>query len=366
MKCIDIAAGPAGTARLHDKLAKLLAATLIVAFLDTGARAEEPETSGPSLDVSVGAFTLDLPSMRFVSLQDDAFSVGTVSREDNHDGRLDGSRFDAAFETPIYAGSTLALTGAIAGFYGSASGRQTTDCVDTADLYCYVPMIVDDPTRGEGLFTTTEGEIFRTDAQRSLVAWGIAAKAILGSTSPGPNSFDIAAGVDFRRLDQSARLHSVYIGDDPEAPDELYSTYDESLVTDYLGAFISARGKIGLWRGGSLNVDGQIGAYDASARYRGNELQVYTGTPDDNYSASLSRSHFAAVAVARAELRQNFGRVSIGLFDKFEWYSWAPAMEYNDNDVAGSDTYPGQQTGTEIGNGSIWTNTFGVNGALNF
>jgi hypothetical protein len=182
----------------------------------------------------------------------------------------------------------------------------------------------------------------------------------------GGSDFEVSAGVDFRRLDGSSRLHSVYIGDDPQAPDELYSTYDETLTTDYLGAFIGARGTVPLWTSASLIVDGQIGAYNAAASYRGNELQVYTGCPDDNYAASLSRTRFAAVAGARAELRQSFGRLSVGLFDKFEWYSWAPAMAYNDNDVSGDTTYPGKQMGTKIRDGSIWSNTFGINGSLAF
>jgi hypothetical protein len=304
------------------------------------------EAGAPTLAVGIGAAQFALPDLSFLSVQS-GVSGSSVSRVLNHDGAVSGFGLDATLDQPISA----AIDGRLRGFFTSASGTQTSDCTHADPLYCYQPAIVDAPG-GDGIFTTTDGEIFRTDTARTLTGWGLSAEAVTGKAGSPGGAFQWGGGVDVRHFDVATSLHSVFV----PAPNDIYTQYDEALGTTYAGAYLAARGDVALWHGATFAASGRIGIYNAAAHYAGKELQVYTSTPDDNFDLALDRQHAAFIVEANAELRQNVGNFTVALFNNFTWYSWAPAIKYNDDDAG----FPGLQVGTEIADGHMWSNVAGA------
>lgn len=333
-----------------------IAASAVIALIVSGpAKAGDPATT--TFSFGAGATQFSLPDVSFVSVQDSNTS-STVARELNHDGALGGASYDASLEQLLGVVGKREITGQLEGFFAQGSGTQATDCVRADPFYCYVPALVDDPLSGDGLFTTTDGETFGTVAARSVEAWGVAAGAVIGGASPMPGAdVQFGGGFDFRHFTQSMSLDTTFVPDPA-----IYSNYRETLAIDYAGAYLATHGSLNLWQGASLSATGRIGIYDASTQYAGAELQVFPSTPDDNYSLALSRQNVAFIASVRSELKQKMGPVTLALFDTFDWYSWAPAMKYNDNDQG----YPGMQVGTEIGDGQMCSNTAGVRALVNF
>jgi hypothetical protein len=137
------------------------------------------------------------------------------------------------------------------------------------------------------------------------------------------------AAFDVRGLDQDLTIKG-----SGDGTSNLFD-YRETLDTTYYGAYLTWGGEYSLfpalYGGWGLRsfIDLHAGIYSANADYNGN----FTGKGIGGSRLGLSDDQAAFIGGVKFETRKQFSpRTSLSLLSEYEWYSYAPAMRYNDGD----------------------------------
>jgi hypothetical protein len=362
------------------------AAGVSLAVAVAPAHAVEP---GASFEVSWEQ--IEIPGVTFGVIKNTfAAGGGTVSRIENDDGEFgDGRRVDFAFGGPAFLIGGQKLNIGIKGFDSwrdpnSSSQKCTTAALGTTTFCTVMPLFDPNPNGpfqvlglpGPGFNTVFDSpdETITYTTTRDVDHWGSALEIempVIGSGGAPGLSLSLKGGPAYRLLDSDMAFIATGIRQPGNVPSGVV-TYNEKLDTDYWGGFIGAVGKIHIGGGLALVADGEFGVYRASTDYRGaytGSGSIESGLNGANFSQSLAlnREETAYISALKVMLEQDFGPFRFGAFARGEYYSYAPRMNYNDNDlmvgapVAG---LVGPNKGTSIGDDDAWT--FSAGGRITF
>ena len=255
----------------------------------------------------------------------------TVSKQKNDSFDEYGGGFSGSVSTPLGGAFGMPWVAAVHGYWSSIDNTNRNRCVSTNSQICAAANIIDTP----GLSTVTANKLI-SHTRRDVDSWGAAFEL----TTPNPQpmllpgimkSTHWGAAFDVRGLDQDLKIHG-----SGDGSSNLFN-YREGLDTTYYGGYITWGGEYSLfpalYGGWGLRsfIDLHAGIYGANADYSGR----FTGNGIGGSRLRLSDDEVAFIGGVKFETRKQFGpRSSLSLLSEYEWYSWVPAMRYNDGDGA--------------------------------
>lgn len=267
-----------------------------------------------------------------------------------------GWNVNGSVEAPMGANKTVSLSG----FWANINDEDSARCDDPGGtLSCAMVSLVDDPTIRDGKTITSNRTSAISNAEREVDQWGVSLDVkrqlnpgVSGVTQAPPRRF-LAMGLDVRGIDQD--LDAVIFD---TAGFFGPTTYDEELDTRYYGAYAAWGGDVnpflfkGLWERWGLHSTFQLrgGIYYADTDYEGRIIDPSTFVPLTG-SLSLSNDDVAFIGGLVTETSKRIGRrAKLSLKSEYEYYSYVPAMAYNQLDVrpAGVVIGAGGQAGTVI------------------
>jgi len=339
------------------------AALVATPALATGAM----QVGNATITVGGGVARLTLPDIEFTQ-QADANTGATIFKHENEDIAWKyGWALEGVGEVEVDGMFGVDTIG-VRGFYADLEDTTTLNCgINNGPTVCAVTNIVDNPAIQNKFALATVSPFVPPSAaslrtEREVDHWGIA----LEGKSGAPNALAItsntflALGGDYRTIEQDIRIRGQNgLGANPGGAAAF--TYTEDLDTDYWGAYLAAGADYelpffgGLTSGLGLktSIRGQVGVYYVDADYNGNyTAEILFGNPvaSDQGSLSLSTDDVAVIAGVTLETQMPISRrAAVSLKSTYEYYSWVPDMQYNDNDVDGGTVFAGENVGTRIG-----------------
>jgi hypothetical protein len=273
---------------------------------------------------------LTLPDTRFTFRYESGGTGDTVSKQKNDSFDEYGGGFSGSVSTPLGSAFGLPWVGAVHGYWSSIDDTNRNRCTTTNSTICAAANIIDTP----GLSTVSVGGTLFSHTERDVDSWG----AALELTTPNPRPIILpgimrsthwGAAFDVRGLDQDLRIHGSTAGT------STVFNYRESLDTTYYGGYITFGGEYslfpGLYSGWGLRsfIDLHAGLYSADTDYNGRFLAPgLVGS-----RLGISNDEVAFIGGIKFETRKQFSpRASLSLVSEYDWYSYAPAMRYNDGD----------------------------------
>lgn len=334
----------------------------------------------PAITLETGWERMSLPATKFGFLVGPSANVpsnlyyGVYSKMTNHNGVFDGTRVDAAFEGLRLNSDRMPVAIGFKGFYAGHQSIQASRCIPGDPPYCSIVPLFDPSTTTLNNFTGGSGEQVQFDTNRRASHWGVAAEfktpvSSITSLRPSEQPIALKLGLAYRRIDQSMEMNAVGDGSiQANCSQCRYLTYTEGLNTSYLGGYVGLTARKMIANGILVSMDGEIGLYSANSRYNGNYATsgwVMNGWQGAlmNQTLALTRNQTAVIAALKIGADKNFGPFNVGVFARGEYYSYAPAMAYNDTDLgmyqAGLGGIIGSNNGTSIAGGSAWTYSLG-------
>ena len=339
----------------------LALATSFAAGFSHQAAADEVQVlgGGTVLSVGVGASYIDLPETKY-SLLTGTSGIDLLGVQTNHDGELWGVRTDVALTARTGQVFGLPALGSLKGFYAYFDDDQRSFCDGNpmGGPRCSWTNIIDDPNINNRLpLASVSDAIYSTS--REVIHWGIAGEVILGSgsaNSAAAGGIVPKFGLDYRRIDQDTTIRG------EATVSNLVMRLNEELDTGYLGLYGGFMGSQVLAPGLTIRLDAQAGVYWARTDYDGRYSNNFSSPTQLSVGAlSLTEDRAAAVVAVDADLTQRFDGFTVTLFNKAEWYSYAPEMRYLNNDEATIVvTRPGPIRATRIGDDEAWSYTGGL------
>lgn len=324
------------------------------------------------LIITAGYSELFLPSIDMTK-RTDAFVTETVGTVEDHDGRVDGVRFDAKYrDFAAFQGrdGTLATFG-VKGFYAAYERQDRSICeVDLrpGGLDCLYFNVVDP---GAGDSNTGPFGQFLTHTNRDVKYWGAAVEAHIGrghfvggslkdEPTPvyAPSPFKV--GVAFRALQQKNELFAV----DTSVPDPV--DYTEDLDVYYYGPYLGYERRFALGHGFSLGIGGEAGLYYTDASYDGDYLAfIPIGANTfvtDRGTISRNRDDVSFIGSLDLDLSRDMGWGSVGLYGTVEYLSRVPKIAYRDEELDGGFPFDiaGPNKETTIDWDHAWSYTVGA------
>ena len=348
---------------------------------DPAARAVDPLAGDRRVaQLGVGFSGLVLPKTAFTAVTDALFNQ-ELARVTDHDGVLEGVRFDA--DLPAIAGSVAGdgrvLLYGVKGFYGRYASTETSSCTFTATSDCAFINLQDYANVNN---TGPFGDL-RTKTYRGADYWGASLEARLGRPAPrgslkddalaDPSYSRLRLGLGLRGLQQETKLHSV----DVSVPDPI--DYKDRLDTYYYGGYVGYDPRISLGSNRTLMLNAELGLYYADTLYGGDYLAYYpvtvfnplTGTVTTTFVTdqghdSLRDHKLAVIGSLSAELRQQFSWGWLGLAASGEYISYAPKLRFNSRDLDGGFPFDltGPNSGTSLDGGAAYSVTLGTRATL--
>lgn len=336
------------------------------------------------IDTRVGYSRLHLPNMDMVAVTDAGHDF-TVGHRQNHDGDVDGARID--FRVPGFAGivtspelerfglGSRVLTFNFAGYYGHYESTQRSECYSEVGVNnCAFFNIIDsDPDFEDN--TAPNGD-FDIRTKKEVDVWGVSLEAQFNGWMDNRGSMKdtepqhrphrpFRLGMALKAIQQDTNLFAI-----DEAVEDDPIDYNEDLDTFYYGLYVGLDHQVDLGRGFSLGLNAEAGLYYADTQYKGSYLAfVDDGTGTGNYvlnqgATAFSENDISFIGSVRLELNKKLGRGVLGLFAEGEYYSYAPYVRYNDNDVSTGGVFSafdieGPNVGTSIDDGEAFSYTFG-------
>ncbi len=331
--------------------------------------AEEDPWSYPLSDLSEFPFAnklvtasfayghLILPALSMTTITD-PFLTQSLRRIEDHDGHFGGPRIDFA----IGDISGRRTDGAYAtwlnlkGFYGHYDVTQRSTCNFTLAFDC-VFINIQDPNLAAINNTGPFGRL-STRTRRQVHHFGGAIEAPLGRQviagslkDPEPTTLPslFKFGLSIKGILQDNDLFAI----DVSVPDPV--DYREELDTYYYGAYLGLEKHYGLGRGLTLSVNAEAGLYFAETDYHGRYLAFFPVGGGANFVtdqgvADLRHEQASFIGTLRLDLNKTFDWGNVGVFGEAEYYSYAPSVRYNDNDLAGGPPFDlvGAQVGTQL------------------
>ncbi len=312
-----------------------------------------------------------LPSMDMFAITD-PFLTRTSAHGENHDGHVDGYKISVNLGEMAAPGQYDASTQKLVlkGFYGHYSTKDTTSCNYTLAFDC-VFINITDANIGDDNNTGAFGRLLST-TKRAVDHWGISVeapilRALTTGSINGGNSPKIKSpwkfGLAVKGIEEKTDLFAI----DTSVPDPV--DYDETLSTHYWGVFASYQKRHQLRQDIHLDLTAEGGLYYADTDYKGIYLAYYPvggsvyaldrGRAEDSYQQE------AFIGSLSMDLVKDMGWGNFSLTGQAEYYSYAPKMQYNDDDKAGGGVLDikGKDKGTSIGDGYAFS--FSVGGRVN-
>jgi hypothetical protein len=274
---------------------------------------------------------LTLPDTRFTFRYKSAEPGDTVSKQKNDAFDEYGGGLSGSISTPLGGAFGMPWVGAVHGYWSSIENTNRNRCVTTSSQICAAADIVDTP----GLSTVSANGTLISHTSRDVDSWG----AALEFTTPNARPM-LLPGImkstrwgfafDVRGLDQDLNING------HSGSTSLFG-YKETLDTTYYGGYFTIGGEYSLfpalYGGWGLRsfIDLHAGIYGADAEYNGN----FNGKGIGGSRLSLSDDNVTFIGGVKFETRKQFSpRTSLSLLSEYDWYSWVPAMRYNDGDGA--------------------------------
>jgi hypothetical protein len=294
---------------------------------------------------------LALPNVQFVNVYSfPGLVTGQAIQElVNDDGDFDGFRIDGGIDNiPIMDNAYMVD---VKGFFAWHDGTSELQCANNvggaSGTNCSATPLIDNPRFAERVSNTTNN-VSQFTTKRDVDHWGASIAIARGPAG-------LKAGPVFRRIDQVTTITGQEINPGG-GPDPFQLTYNETLETNYWGAFVGADGAIDLGAGWSLQADGEVGLYWADTDFSGsyvvaNSLTSFTINGNVDQQLSLGSSELAFIGVLKAGLEKDFGLFKLAGFGRVEYISSAPDVAYNDLDIgfAGFISTRGADDETRIG-----------------
>ncbi len=321
------------------------------------ASAQDATTQVGNATVTIGAGTaiLDLPDVQFFKRIPTFGNGETVSGRftiaDDFSDEI-GWNINGAITAPMGANRAISLSG----FWANIEDDDATTCTSTAGSICIINALVSNPAGlgvvgagavGASLSSRTERDV--DQAGVALEVRQLLTPGVMGVTQ-APNARYLALGADWRAIYQDMTLRSTI-----STSAAFNLRYDEDLDTDYYGVFAAYGGDYtpflfrGLWNRWGLQSSFRLqgGVYYADTDYSGSLREPVTAITL-NSDATDSNSEVAFIGGLTLETRKKIGRrATLSLKSNYEYYSYVPDMNYNDN-INGGALF-GPNVGTTIG-----------------
>lgn len=364
--------------------ALLAAAALLPCTATAGDVGQTTLGNGVSVSAGVGYSYAVLDRTQF-GVKTDWFVTDVISRNTEHDGQFSGLRLDTAIDG-LFARQTEhgRLSFGVKGFYAGYDSTQNSRCVYNSGVSDCVFVPLYDPSTAFGHVDVSGGYFsdWHTRTSREVTHWGVAAEMTLtragtyqgGSIKDEPVIVDEPVvwrfGPAFKKLKQKTDLFSEDFGPivDPV-------TLNETVDTNYFGAFVGVNTAFALGRGFSLIAGGEVGAYYAQTKYRGRYSATATlggldGTSHPSLGGgavvqqwmTLENDMPALIGGFNAELRKDIGFGFLGFYGQADWYSHIATVKHNTMDRAGGGVFDlsGSQDGTQLGSTTGFFYTVGA------
>ena len=290
---------------------------------------------------------LTLPDTRYTFRYKNGGTFNSADKQKNDAFDDYGGGFSGTVSTPLGGAFGMPWVGAVHGYWSNIENSNRNRCVSTNSFTCAASNIVDTP----GLSTVSAGTLI-SHTSREVDSWG----AALEFTTPNARPM-LLPGImkstrwgfafDVRGLDQDMHING------HSGSSNLFG-YKETLDTTYYGGYFTIGGEYSLfpalYGGWGLRsfIDLHAGVYGADADYSGN----FNGRGIGGSKLSLSDDEVTFIGGVKFETRKQFSpRTSLSLLSEYDWYSWVPAMRYNDGD----GNAKGLVNGTHITDGDAFS-----------
>ena len=306
---------------------------------------------------SVGYGLLKVPSTKMTTVTD-AFLTKTRGHIQDHNGFVDGARIsvDLGQLQPGTTPTDMQTNLNFKGFYGHYSTKDISGCRWSTRNDCMFINIQDKYSNSDNN-TGPFGVLF-TRTKKQVDHWGVSVDSpILERVATNhpthgagyitvPTSWKF--GISMKAIEQKTDLYGI----DTSVPDPV--NYDEKLDTYYYGVYASYNKHYNVFKDYKLKLNAEAGIYYADTNYEGKYVAFVpiggsSYTLDTGY-AQDDKQHQAFIGSLGIDLSRNVGFGTLSLIGKAEYYSYAPRVNYNDNDLGGGSVLDlvGSQVGTEI------------------
>lgn len=323
------------------------------------------QVGSASVSFGGGTAVLTLPDVpSFISLaattNPSSVQTGTFELSDGFDEEIGGG-LTGSIEIPASGAAGSRMSVVLGGFWSAIEGKTTSTCFD-GDLsnLCMLAPLVDNPNAVQRSITGAIGETITSSATRDVDQWGASLQAMwqlapaVSGVTRAPARRYLAIGADVRGIAQDLDVGIVYT-----RPGYTPATYREDLDTTYYGVTAAwgrdytlplfGRAVRGIGLQSSFLLRG--GVYYAETEYDGSLVDGTAPLQQATSALSLSRDEVAFIGGVVLETKKRIGRrATLSLTSAYEYYSYVPAMAYNEVDVAAGGTHAiGGQRGTVIG-----------------
>lgn len=350
--------------RLIAGIAGAVIASLLIATPSGAQTSGTTQLGAATISIGGGTAILSLPDVpSFVSLaattNPSSVQTGIFELADDFDDET-GWNIDGSIEIPVSGlpgGGTLL---ALSGFWSRIEGTTSSTCLDGDfnNLCMYAPL-VDNPATPQRSVTGAVGETITTSTNRDVDHWGgsiesrfVKRLASSGSTQTPKHRY-LAVGADVRGIRQDLDVRIVN-----SRPGFTTATYAEDLDTTYYGVYaawgrdyaLPLLGRIARSQGLQSSFLLRGGIYYAETNYDGSLVDGSSPQQLATGALSLSRDEAAFIGGIVLETKKQFGhRTTLSLKSSYEYYSYVPAMAYNQVDATNAGVHAiGGQVGTAI------------------
>ena len=322
------------------------------------------QVGATTISVGGGTAILTLPDVpSFVSqagvTAPSSSQLATFELSDELDDEIGGS-IDASIEIPVIGINGRHKLISLGGFWSTIEGDTNSTCLDSnfTNLCMFAPL-VDDPNRPQRSLTSAIGQTISTSTSRDIDHWGasIESKWVMDNGISGvtraPKRRYLAIGADVRGIQQDLDVTIVNT-----RPGFTPATYREDLDTTYYGVYaawgrdyeLPFLGRIARNNGLQSSFLLRGGVYHAETDYDGALVDGTSPLQQATSALSLSRDEIAFIGGLVLETTKQIGRrATLSLRSSYEYYSYVPAMAYNQVDASNLGvTAIGGQVGTVI------------------
>ncbi|WP_170144411.1 outer membrane beta-barrel protein [Dichotomicrobium thermohalophilum] len=316
---------------------------------------------------SAGYSWFELPEIRMGNIAYKPFLDEAASRLQEHDGELDGVRFDARIDNAAMhpLGDGKFLNFGFAGFYARYDGSDRTGCEFGEDSNCFYVNILDFNPEQENN-TGPFGDL-TTETDRTLHYWGVSVdtgfaglEGGLKDSMPARYVAPWKIGVGVRGLNERTDLHA----SDPLSPRPV--DYDQRIDTHYYGGFIGFEERFTLPDGWVFGVDAQGGLYRAHAEYEGRYDGYVLVGPNEFIrewgSVDADDDDTTVIAGVHLSFGKDLQWGSLEVFGQAEYLGYVPTVALNNDDESGGSPFGivGTQVGSELSSDDSMNYTVGL------
>lgn len=345
--------------KFSSRLIAGVAFTVFLHAVPANAQDATRQVGNATVTVGAGAAVLDLPDVQFIKRIPRVAAGQTVSgRNTDADDFSDeiGWNINGALTVPIEGRKAISLSG----FWANIEDNDSSTCTSAAGSFCIVNALVPNPPALNATVAGGVGATLNSVTRREVDQTGVAleVRQLMNSGLTGvtlaPKARYMALGADWRAIYQDMNLRGTL-----SLNPAFDMRYSEDLDTDYFGVFAAYGGDYspwllkGLWNHLGLQSSFRLqgGIYQATSDYSGRLRDPVS--PFLVSDAADSHNEIAFIGGITLETRKQIGRrTTLSLRSDYEYYSYVPEMNYNDN-INGGVLF-GPNVGTTIGSADAY------------